>query len=832
MRYTVLILLSFFLCPFVQAQVQDTTEGVYRVMDQQREGFYEPAPVADLLHSVIELTPDFENQTVRGEVTHTYARLRETAQTLQFNGRDLSIEQITVTMINGQGNEVSFTTEENRIMVPLPGFVGAEDTFSVRLDYTAYPMNNGKKMGMYFVDGPAQDPALPTQIWTLGQPEDNQYWFPGWDYPNDFSTVELAITVPERMVTMANGQLVLSQKLAGGMRTDRWVLEKPHASYLTGFVAGELVRIEDEMRRPDGSTVPLQYYLEQHYVANAELIFGETPGMLAAFESWLGVRYPWSNYKQAAVHGFAARGMENTTATVLWDGVQHNQRAHLDYTGRELIAHELAHQWFGNLVTARNWANLGLNEGFAKYFERLYLEKMVSLDEAQAKTVMDREAYFAEAESKRRPIIWYGYEDPYEMYDKHTYEKAALVLHQLRLEIGEEAWWRGLRNFLLDNQHEPVALGQFQRAMQGASPKNLTRFFDQWYRSAGHPELKVTQSFDQNRGLYQIQVEQIQDSLKTGVFAFEVDVELNTGFGPGMVQRFQIASRDTTLNFALFGGVSYVRFDAGDWLLADIEVHKDSLEWMAQLQYAEDPSARFDAATALGTVLPAQVIMDGLLNALDNEQSGWVRAAIAGALATYTREPRVRTALSRLLNEEEDPRVKRAALQSLARFKDPVLKEALAVGLYDPSYKVAAMSISLLAQHFPESVGESFFPLHQVTSWQSEIETALLKAYGTLGSEVGTTYIKQSLQPLKAPAVRSAAIEALTTQLEENPVLVDQLLPLIAEQLASQTPNVRLAAARALGRPAIREAAKGYLQQALKIEKDASVQRALKGSLQ
>ena len=772
--------------------------GQRSILYDQTASFQEPVSNFDVLHTTLDLRFDFPGERVIGSATHRLTPTVDALRRLHFDGRDMEIRAVSILGPQGDFQDVAFQYDNKDITISLQNPVGRTVALEVRIDYLAHPMRNGRKLGMVFVDGAETDPSRPTQVWTLGQPEDNQYWYPSWDYPNDRMTFDISLTVPARFSTVANGDLVEQTPQPDGLRRDRWVLNRPHASYLAGFVIGEFTASVENYTRRDGSSVPLGYLVEPQHAGNAKLIFSETAAIMRYLEDQLRIAYPWSNYKQVAVREFTARGMENTTATVLYDDIQHDARAHHDFTGVKLITHELAHQWFGNLVTSRNWANLPLNEGFARYFERLYAESSRGLAEAQAQTIEDRRRYFEQARELRRPIIWHGYSDPNEMYDRHTYEKAALVLHQLRLEIGDEAWWNGVRRYLRDHAYGEAVIDDLQRAMEQASGRNLAGFFNQWYRRPGHPKLDVKHRYFPDRGLYEIQVRQIQDSLAIGNFSFEVDIEVNMTGAEPWVERYRVASTDTTYRFAIPGGMSFARFDAGDWALAEITVTKSLSEWLNQLAYDDEPAGRYDAVVALKNLQPGNEIQDALIRALRNDQAAFVRQAAAEALGTYADQTPVRDQLLSSVQSDEKSVVRRTALNSLGSVVDDHLLQALRAGVNDASYFVAADAVRLLTKSYPADAVSEIRPLFEVKSWNNIVETAIIEAYGELRSLEGISYLQERLKPEADEEVQIASVRALSSIASAHSDVQRNVAQSILAVLNHPQEPVRFAAVQAL----------------------------------
>ena len=769
-----------------------------RVLNYDSSQFREPVSSYDLQHTTLDLGFDFPGERVLGTATH---RLTSTAQLLthlHFDAKDMEIRSVSIKRPDSDFEEVAFQYNNTDLTISLQPGIGKTVSLEVRIDYIAHPMRNGQKMGMVFVDGEGNDPSLPTQIWTLGQPEDNQFWMPTWDYPNDRMTFDLSLTVPQRFTTVANGDLIDQQPLPDNMRKDRWVLNQPHVSYLTGFAVGEFASVVENYARRDGSVVPMAYLVEPQHAENAMLVFGETAGIMRFLEQNLGITYPWTNYKQVAVREFTARGMENTTATVMYDKLQHDQRANLDFSGRALITHELAHQWFGNLVSARNWANLAVNEGFASYFERLYMEQAHGLAMAQEHSINDRDLYLEQAKTLQRPIIWHGYDDPYDMYDRHTYQKAAMVLHQLRFELGDDVWWRGVRQFLAVNRFKEVVIDDLQRAMEQAAGKGLGGFFQQWYRRAGHPDLQVKQVYDSSRGVYEVRVHQAQDSVRIGNFAFDVDIEVNLPGASPWVSRYRVASRDTTFRFAIAGDVSFVRFDAGDWVAGDISVEKSISEWQNQARFDDEPAGRYDAVLALSDLDTNVNIRNVLLHVLQSDDAGFVRVAAAKALEEYSTEAEVRPYLLKAIEADNDAAVRRSALTALARMQDDTLEQGLDKALADQSYLVAAEAIRVYADTNPLQAIQKMRPLFDVKSWDHTIERAMIEAYGKINAIEGIPYLQARLADENDQVVQQASFEALSGIAQYNPDIRSNIAQFIVAKISSPNETIRFAAVRAL----------------------------------
>ena len=802
-------------------------EPKVRVLYDDRQQFKEPISAVDISNTILDISFDFPRQLVKGVAIHQMQVSGDLLGSLQLDGRDMEIHAVSLKRDASGFKPNPFVYEDSDIRIPISPQAQKGDLIEVRIEYTAHPYRNGRKLGLAFIDPMGIDDSRPTQVWTLGQPEDNQYWFPSWDYPNDRMTFDVSITVPENYSTAANGQLLSRQLVGNGLRKDRWVLSKPHVSYLTGFAVGEYTVVSDTYSRPDGSQVPLAYFVEPEHALNAMVVFGETPRIMGYFEQKLGIAYPWENYKQIAVRDFTARGMENTSATIMYDDLQHDERAHMDNSGLDLIVHELAHQWFGNLLTCRNWAHLPLNEGFATYFERVYMEESIGIGAAQYHTILDREKYFAEAKKLKRPIIWFNYDDPNVLYDRHTYEKAALVLHQMRYELGEEVWWRGVRNFVRDNTFEQVVIEDLQQAMQEASGKPLGNFFNQWYRRPGHPKLEVTHNFEKDRGLYSVRVQQVQDSLTFGTYAFSVGVEVNmTGFSP-FTQKFRVVSRDTTFQFAIATALDFVQFDAGDWLLAEIHVEKETNEWINQARLDDEMAGRLEAVKALATVEQDERVLDELVIISENDASPYVRAAAVEALGLYGDEEMVRNALLNRVNRDTSPLVRESSIKAMSSIKDALLKDALNRAVQDQSYAVIVRAVSLWASAFPDEFAIGVRSLFDVSSSNHVVEKALIDGYGVVRSLEGIPYLQKYLGSQYHEDLQSASLSALSSIAASHPDVKNSIYQAIVPSLDSIHEPVRYATVMAM-RSFGGEQVRSLVMQKVQNEQSARVREAMR----
>lgn len=742
----------------------------YRVVTEPEMSPAEPVSGYDILQTSLDLEFDFSRRAVKGTAHHKLVVVDDSLRAITMHGRGLQISSASV--LHGDTDfALSWEIEGEKIRVPLQRTVHADDTLLVSIVYEAFPERVARGRGMRFVDPEGNDPSRPTQIWTIGQPEDNRMWFPTWDYPNDRMSFDITLTVPDSLATLSNGTLTTSETVRDGYRRDRWIFNATQPSYLTALAVGQFSFRSVEYQSPVGKRVPLLYAAEPQYAHLLEMIYGETPRMMEVLERKTALEYPFENLKQVSVREFTAGGMENSTLVLYGERLQHDRRAHLDYTGRDLIAHEVAHQWFGNLVTCRNWAHLALNEGFATFFEEIYLEEEFGRDAAQEHRIEDRQEYLQEAAHLRRPILWSGYPRADSLFDTHTYEKAELVLQALRFELGDESFWRGVRTYITTHAGDVVTFDDLKEAMERAVRRPLTRFFDQWYRQPGHPELLVTHEYNGDLGLYELRVQQVQDTSAFPVYDLDAVVELNFDGRESYRERIEIASVDTTFRFGISGRLSFVRFDEGDWLLADIVQRKPLEQWLTQVVADDEMAGRYDAIQALADFPRSSEIRDVLLEVAASDRSDFVRAAAVGALTPYSAD--TPTILHAREAARADPiaRVRRAAVRLLAASGDASAVGVIGQALGDSSYLVVAEAITGYAAARPGASFGAFSGMLPERSWQDIVELAVLETLIAHPEQQAAGYIAKLLSPSRSERVRARALRARAAMARLGPEL-------------------------------------------------------------
>ena len=472
---------------------------------------YGPHRAVRPLHIDLHLTPDLPRRSLSATCTTTIEAIEDGIAAIALDAVDLAIEAVWLLPNDGaRGLPLVYRARNATLDVafPQPLQAGERSIFSIRYRVT------DPQRGVYFTLPDAANPGKPLQLWTQSQDEDARYWIPCFDYPDVRQTTSATIVVPHGSFALSNGALT-ERRDVGDTTVFRYEHKQPHATYLISLVVGDFSEVAQS-----GASVPVFYYVPPGREADGERSFGKTPDMMRVLEAFAGTAYPYERYSQIAVAEFPFGGMENTTVTTQTDATLHDARAHLDFSSDPLVSHELAHQWFGNLLTMRDWSHAWLNEGFATYCEAVYREATLGWDDYCYYISCQVAEYFTEHDERyARSIVSNTYRDPVELFDRHLYQKGSAVLHMLRGALGADRFRRSIARYVRDNAGRSVETVDLVRAIDAETGYNAREFYDQWIARAGHPALRVEYRYDSSSGVGVVSIEQTQtiDAARPGV---------------------------------------------------------------------------------------------------------------------------------------------------------------------------------------------------------------------------------------------------------------------------------------------------------------------------
>jgi aminopeptidase N len=734
------------------------------------------------LHVRLDLKFDFERRQFTGRATHRldlYRKLRS----LELDAADMKIERVA--LATGQGSEAptfrdaQFRHEGQKLHVDLPAETPLENLL-IAIDYTvAQP-----KHGAHFVTPDASEPGSLTMVWTQSEPEFARYWFPCFDHPSDRLTSETIVTAPENFFVLSNGSLKEKKANGDGTQTWHWEQTQSHVAYLLSVVAGDFEAFEQQW-----AGIPVVAYVPRGRLDEAKLCFEKTPAMVQYFSEQLGYRYPWPKYTQICVDEYMWGGMEHTSCTTLNLGTLHDQRAHADeLDGTDsLVAHELAHQWFGDLVTCKDWAELWLNESFATYFATLWTEHDRGWDEAVWDRRGDAEAYFAEDTRYRRSIVSYRYDRPEAMFDSHTYPKGGRVLHMLRFELGDERFWKTMHTYLEQNQFRTVETADLRRAVEETTGQGMNWFFSQWLEHGGHPEFTVSWSYNEETKQVAVQVRQTQkvDEL-TPLFRMHAEIEIATP-SDTRTERIWISKADETFHFPATTRPTRVVFDPADWLLDKLTQEKSTTELLNQLAHDSHVFARFTAAQELEKKKDEKDVAAALQKTAKDDKFHAVRqeaTRIVGQLAGDD----VRRLMIDLAQHDPDVAVRREATLAMHRFAHDETRAALRqIITKESSYKVVAEALRSLVKVDRDHCREDLLAALAVPSHRDEVFRAAAAGLNELKDDEAVTRWRAMLKEKLTPDHRAAVVEALATAKRGDA----ETMELLKQQLEHRRPNLR-----------------------------------------
>lgn len=760
---------------------------------QQRPGPFTQPPrsvrsrTIDQGHVKLDLKFDFEKQQFHGTATHTL-KLFQAASEIDLDAAGMKIEKVAARRTKGDPStpvEVKFRHQSPKLTIELGKEHPADSELEITIDYlVTKPLH-----GAHFVEPDADEPSQPRMVWTQSEPEYARYWYPCFDYPGDRLTSEIAATVPSKYVTLSNGVVDSKRDNGDGTTTWHWLQKTSHVPYLLSVVAGDFEILEQSW---DG--IPVQSYVPRGRLADAPRSFEKTPAMVAYFSQKIGHRYPWPKYAQICVDEYGWGGMEHTSATTLNMSTLHDERAHLDQSSDSLVSHELAHQWFGDLLTCKDWGELWLNESFATFFETVWTEHDLGWDQAAWDGQADAEAYQSEDARYRRSIVNYRYNDPEVMFDRHTYPKGGRVLHMLRFELGDEMFWRAIRRYVEINQHRNVETANFRIAIEEATGRGMNWFFDQWLYKGGHPEFNVSWDYDTTAKQLQVTVKQTQKvDDTTPLFRSSVEIEIVTP-DQNVTRRVTVSKAEETFHFDVAQRPTRVVFDPKNWVLKKLTFKKSKEELLDQLAHEEQVIPRVQAVQGLAELTDEKDAVAALIRAAKDDRFWGVRQEAVKALAKASGDD-VRAALIQSAKSDPKSFVRREALIALQKFPHADTRAAVREVIEkDQSYYAIAEALRCLVKIDREKSRELLLAALDKPSDNEVILRAAVNGLVELNHQTADERITKLLEGKLTPQHRGTLIAGLARLKPDDPAALEKL----HAQLDNDRTDVRRAAIEAL----------------------------------
>lgn len=574
----------------VSAQTETSgREKVYRAT---------PTKVTELKHTKLKVNFDYQKEQMNGEEWLTASPYFYATNELTLDAKGMLIHEVALDN-NGKKTPLKYDYKNDILKISLDKTYQKNQDYTVYIKYTSRPnevkqqgsmaINDAK--GLYFINAQGTDPDKPTQIWTQGETESSSAWFPTIDKPNQKTTQEIYMTVPDKYVTLSNGLLKESQKESNGLRTDHWVMDKRHSTYLFFMGVGEYAIVKDKWKN-----IPVDYYIEKEYEPYAKQIYGNTPEMIDFFSKKLNYDYPWAKYAQISGRDYVSGAMENTTATLHGsDILQKPGRLIDENTWEDTIAHELFHHWFGDLVTAESWSNLTVNESFANYSEYLWNEYKYGKDQADYHLMTDVNQYIHNPSDFNKDLVRFNYESREDVFDLVTYQKGGGILNMLRNYLGDDAFFGGMNDYLKTNEYQNAEAHQLRLSFEKVSGKDLNWFFNQWYFGSGNPKINSSFTFEPVKKQVTVTINQTQE--KPFEFPLAIDVYDN-----GKPKRYNVwvnAEAKNTFSFDVSKAPDLVNINADGILLAEITDTKTPEQNLLQFTNSKEFKSRYLALAGI-----------------------------------------------------------------------------------------------------------------------------------------------------------------------------------------------------------------------------------------
>jgi len=669
----------------------------------------------DLLKTELDLRFDWINEHVLGRAILTLKPYFYPQQFLMLDAKGMEIQSIT----DGSGQDLTFQYNGLKIDIDVNQMFTRDQEIELVIDYVAKPSEGPiggsaaitSDKGLFFINPRGEEGDKPQQIWTQGETENSSRWFPTIDKPNERMLQKISLTVEDRFITLSNGTKVRSVKTPDGKRTDHWEMNDPHAPYLAMIAVGEFAVVKDKWK-----DIELEYIVEKEYEPYAKQIFKHTPEMLDFFSDILDYPYPWDKYSQIITRDYVSGAMENTTAVIFGDFIQKTDRELIDDDNDYIVAHEMFHHWFGDLVTVESWANLTLQEGFANYSEYLWKEYKDGRDAADHHRKTELEGYLGSAmQGGTHPLIHFGYDDKEDMFDGHSYNKGGLVLHMLRKQIGDEAFYAGLNKYLKDNQYTAVEVDELRMAFEDVTGIDLNWFFDQWFHESGHPELMLTYEYDVDSKSIIINAEQQQDPENNApIFILPVTVSVYDESGKETQFDITLNKREQEISLKYEALPGLIVFDTDDRLLYTKTENKPTEEYENQYKWNKTYRHRFEAIENIKNQRAANPTLE---LALDDPHYS-IRDIAVNKIRLKDR-PDLVSKIQEMITQDPHSQVRGSAIKKLQKVSgiemEPIINQVIEK---EQSYKVIGQALSALRKENKEAALQTAIKLKTLDSDQ------------------------------------------------------------------------------------------------------------------
>ncbi len=650
--------------------------------------------INDLVHTKLNVGFNYDKAQMSGEAWITLKPHFYSTDSLSLDAKQMEIDRVAILKRNSFV-DLKYIYDGWNLKIKLGRLYNSSEQYTIYIKYISKPGEAklpADRRGLYFINPKGDQKNIPTQIWTDGETENNSVWCPIIDKPDQKTTEEIIMTVPNKYVTLCNGKLLSQKKNTDGSRTDHWLMDLPHAPYLFFMGVGDFAVVKDKFK-----TIDVNYYVEHEYESTAKRIFGLTPSMMAYYESITGVPFPWVKYSQIVLRNFTSTAMENTTSTAHAEIAQQDARELVDGNRWENdIAHELFHHWFGDYVTCESWSNLTLNESFARYGEYLWQEHQYGADAAGEESYTQLRNYLKNPGNASKALVRFYYADQEDMFDDISYDKGGLILNLLRNVVGDSAFFKGLNLYLTTYKFKAAEAHQLRLAMEVVSGKDLNWFFNQWYFGSGHPKVTINYIYEDSIKKVNVVIAQTQGA--DHLFRAPLTIDIYNGNSKESHTVWLNHEKDT-FSFQYSSRPELVNVDADKIQLWDKTDNKTLRNFIWQYDYAAKYVDRREAITACAKDQTNPLAMDLLKKSMRDKYPGLREFTMRGLDIKNDTIRRVFEPIILDLAKNDDKSTVRAmAIELLGNYNKKEYEELFLASLNDSSYMVAGAGLNALAK--------------------------------------------------------------------------------------------------------------------------------------
>jgi aminopeptidase N len=709
-----------------------------------------PTKENDLVHTKLVAHFDYTNSTLNGEAwlelhPHFYA-----TNLLKLDAKGMDIYNVSMVSIdkNASVNKpLKYTYDGLILNIELDKTYTATQNYTVYIKYTAKPNEYKAKgsaaitdaKGLYFINPLGKDKNKPTQIWTQGETEGTSVWIPIIDKPNQKCTQEFQLYVPSKYVSLSNGLLVKQVPQNDGTRLDVWKMDQVHAPYLFFIGIGDYAVVKDSYKGKE-----VNYYIEKEYEKQARQIYGKTPQMMALYEKLLGVPYPWAKYAQISGRDYVSGAMENTSCTLHSDAVQQDARELKDGNAWEgTIAHELFHQWFGDLVTAESWSNITVNESFADYSQTLWLENSKGKDAGDYENYTGLRNYFSNPNDAEKNLVRFYYGEREDVFDLVSYQKGGRILHMLRHFVGDDAFFKSLNKYLTDNKFSNGSAIKLKLAFEAVTGKDLNWFFNQWYFGNNHPFINITQQYDINKK--QVLVKLNQNQVHNKLFEIPVGIDV---YVDGKRNHYEVwvKNKIDSFYFPAAKAPDNVNVDNDKILLWVKNDSKPLSQFIYQYYHARNFMDRYEALSEAAENLKNSEAQQLIQDAMKDTFYIIRGKAISSLNPTTITEP-LEKIIFNIADKDPSNLVREEAINTLGALHKEVYKDKMTSWAHDSSYSIAGAALDALDEIDSTTAKQIAFTFSKQVI-KKRLNTTVTKLLAKYGDETVFDFIADKYETL------------------------------------------------------------------------------------